>query len=135
VPKLILTVGLPRSGKSTWARQQGHPVVNPDSVRLAVTGQRFVKEAETAVWMIVKYMVTSLFLAGHETVILDATSTTHARRDQFLSKDWDAYVKVFDTHRDVCAQRALATNQADLLPIIDQMADAWEDPSEAWTRC
>ena len=134
MPKLILTVGLPRSGKSTWSRQQGHPVVNPDSIRLAVTGQRFVPSAEPIVWMVVKYMVASLFLAGHETVILDATSVTHARRDQFLSKDWEPYVKVFDTPPTVCKERALATGQPDLLPVIDQMHREWQEPSEAWIR-
>src|SRR5690554_6874569 len=31
---LICTVGLPRSGKTTWARKQSYPIVNPDSIRL-----------------------------------------------------------------------------------------------------
>ncbi len=31
--RLILTVGLPRSGKTTWALEQGWPIVNPDSIR------------------------------------------------------------------------------------------------------
>ncbi len=33
---LILMVGLPRSGKTTRARQIDHPIVNPDSIRLAL---------------------------------------------------------------------------------------------------
>lgn len=43
--KLILTIGLPRSGKSTWAKQQGCPVVNPDSIRLALHGKAYIQEA------------------------------------------------------------------------------------------
>ena len=35
---LIVMVGLPRSGKTTWARKQGYPIVNPDSIRLAFHG-------------------------------------------------------------------------------------------------
>jgi predicted kinase len=34
--QLILTVGLPRSGKTTWAKQQGVPMVNRDAIRLAL---------------------------------------------------------------------------------------------------
>jgi predicted kinase len=49
---LILTVGLPRSGKSSWSRQQTFPVVNPDSIRLALHGLRFAPEAEPFVWAI-----------------------------------------------------------------------------------
>ena len=41
--QLILTVGLPRSGKTTWALAQGYPIVAPDAIRLAVTGQRYVE--------------------------------------------------------------------------------------------
>ena len=32
--KLIMTIGLPRSGKSTWARTQACPIVNQDSIKL-----------------------------------------------------------------------------------------------------
>jgi predicted kinase len=138
MPVLLATVGLPRCGKSTWARNQsnrwGYPIVNPDAVRLAVTGQRFVKEAEPVVWMVVKYMIPALFSAGHDVVILDATNVTHARRDQFLSKDWSPYVRIFDTPSSVCKERAIATQQFDLLPIIDSMAADWQEPSATWHR-
>ena len=39
--EIIVTVGLPRSGKTTWAREQGYPIVNPDSIRLSLHGKRF----------------------------------------------------------------------------------------------
>ena len=46
---LILTVGLPRSGKSTWALQQGHPVVNRDGIRKALHGEVYLQPAEDMV--------------------------------------------------------------------------------------
>ena len=73
---LILTVGLPRSGKSIWAKKQGIPIVNPDSIRLALHGKAFILEAEDFVWTIAYTMARALFLAGHETVIIDATNIT-----------------------------------------------------------
>jgi predicted kinase len=72
---LIMTVGLPRSGKSTWAIAQGHPVVCPDAIRLALHGQPFIATAEPVVWATAKLMVASLFEAGHGVVILDATNS------------------------------------------------------------
>ena len=77
---LILTVGLPRSGKSSWARCQGYPVVNPDSIRLRLHGQVFAPQAEPFVWAVAHLMVESLFEAGHSTVILDATNISRRRR-------------------------------------------------------
>jgi predicted kinase len=134
---LIVTVGVPRSGKSTWAHEtskQLHcPIVNPDSVRLAVTGKRFVKFAEPTVWMVVRYMVRSLFHAGHNTVILDATNTTKERRKFWLDECRQGYYgeatvcfAVFDTDPETCKQRAIATNMEDLIPVIDAMDAGFE---------
>ena len=135
---LIVTVGLPRSGKSTWVKEvtkQLHcPIVNPDAVRFAVTGQRFVKSAEPTVWMVVRYMVRALFEAGHNTVILDATNTTKERRrfwldecrQGFYGDDARVSFVVFDTSAEVCKQRALDSGMEDLLPIIDSMDAGFE---------
>ena len=123
--KLILTVGVPRSGKSTWARKQGHPIVNPDSIRLALHGQAFIKEAEPHVWAIAKTMVNALFLAGHDTVILDATNTTRKRRDEWVG-DWEREFKVFDTPKVICMQRAMDSGRTDLLDVIGRMFDNYQ---------
>lgn len=131
---LILTVGLPRSGKTTWAldhsRRCGVPVVNPDSIRLALHGQAYVPEAEPFVWAIAKTMVRALFLAGHPTVIVDATNGTRKRRDDWKSSKWATQFKVFSTDKDECIRRADATNRADLIPVIERM-DAECQPLEA----
>ena len=108
---LILLVGLPQSGKSTWARKQGLPIVNPDSIRMALHGRPFIREAEPMVWAIAKFMVRALFLAGHPTVIVDATNTTKKRRDEWLSENWRCVFKVVGgpEDKDVCIERAKRT--------------------------
>ena len=126
---LIMTVGLPRSGKSTWAKTQGLPIVNPDSIRLALHGQRFLPDAEAMVWAIAKYMVKSLFLAGHEKVILDATNTTQKRRDDWKSKTWSRQYCYISTTKEECLKRAGAEGDADIIPIIEKMAVELEVPT------
>lgn len=121
--KLIMTVGLPRSGKSTWAKQSGHPVVCPDSIRLALHGQAFYGPAEPMVWAIARLMVRSLFLSGHETVVLDSTNGTRARRDEWKSREWRREFKILDTKIEECRARA----SEELLAVIDRMAAKWED--------
>jgi len=123
---LICTVGLPRSGKSTWAKEQGVPIVNPDSIRLAVYGQAYWAPGEKMVWAIVEIMVKSLFSAGCSIVILDATGTIYEHRLQWQSEDWDTFFKVFDTDLETCIDRAIADNRQDLIPIIQRMAENYE---------
>ena len=127
---LIMTVGLPRSGKSTWAKKQSCPIVNPDSIRLGLHGQAFVQLAEPFVWAIAKVMVRALFLAGHYTVILDATNTTKARRKDWVCDDWVTHYKLFSTSKDECSSRAYKGCLNYLIPIIEDMAEKWEDIDE-----
>jgi predicted kinase len=126
-------VGLPRSGKSTRARELAHldgsPIVCPDAVRLALHGQRFVASAEPFVWAIARTMVEALFLAGHDSVIVDATHGTRKRRDFWKATAAVPYKRAFltiDTPRAVCLERAVKEGDTEIVPVIERMAAAWE---------
>jgi predicted kinase len=133
---LILTVGLPRSGKSSWARVTGFPIVSPDAIRLGLHGRAYEQLAEPFVWAQARLMVRSLFVAGHETVILDACNVTRARRDEWRGAEWETVCQVFEATREEARQRvfkALQDPQAapadqltPLLKTIDRMSAAFE---------
>lgn len=130
---LIVCCGLPQSGKSTWAKKQGCPIVNPDSVRLGLHGKPFIGLAEPFVWAIAKVMVRALFLAGHDTVIVDATNTTRKRRDDWKSQDWKRQFQMFGGPKikDLCLERAKGTcldeeHLTGLSAAIERMAEHWE---------
>lgn len=128
--KLICTVGLPRSGKSTWAKkmreERGWPTVNPDAVRYALHGQRYAARAEPMVWAVVTIMIRSLFIAGHKAIVLDATGNTRKRRDSMASDDWVLCYKVIDTSKEVCLERARAKDDEVIIPVIERMAEQHE---------
>lgn len=125
---IICTVGLPRSGKTTWARKQGIPIVSPDSIRYALHGNRFIGLAEVFVWAIAYCMARSLLLAGHDLILIDATNTTRKRRQEWVNqfKDCKILFKVIDTTKEVCLKRANAENDKEIIPIIERMADQYE---------
>lgn len=124
-PMLYLTIGLPRSGKTTWVRRQNIPMVNPDSIRLAIHGKAFDLKHEDIVWWTAKIMVESLFIAGHKVVVLDATNVTKARRDRWISEDWDRTAVVFaEPNLELLKGRAVETPA--LAGVIDRMAKQFE---------
>ena len=132
--KLILTVGLPRSGKSTWAKQQGLPIVRPDAIRMELYGQRFWERGEKMVWSIVDVMVRSLFTAGNTSVILDATNLSVKYRWDWYSSEWETYFKTFDTDVDTCVKRAKEAGYDDLVDVIIDMNDLMDELDEWETK-
>lgn len=136
---LILTVGLPRSGKSTWAKEQAWwgasqrytiPIVSPDSIRLALYGGVFCRESEPMVWALARYMVKALFISGHDTVILDACCLTEKRRMEWVGDEWETVLHCVTTDADECARRAVACGQTYLLEVIGKFARVYQDPKQ-----
>ncbi len=129
---LILTMGLPRSGKSSWALSTGLPIVNRDAIRLALHGQPFILEAEDMVTVIETYMVKSLFLSGHTKVIIDATHLKEKYRKRWERGPWNVELKKFDTPKSICIERAKADGREDLIPIIQRISEniEWDNRNE-----
>lgn len=129
---LICMMGLPRGGKSEWAKQQGYPIVAPDAIRLALHGHRFLPEAEPWVWTMAKTMAAALFYAGHNTVIVDATNITRHRRDFWKLNGVETVFKRVGTSADECIARAKAMNDLQIIPVIERMAAEMQplDPDE-----
>jgi len=130
-PLLLCTMGLPRSGKSTWARafcgRHGVPLVSADAVRLAIHGQRYIDVAEPLVHATVGAMVRALFHGGHRTVLLDECLISLRRREAWGSRAnplWQPAWVVFETSRVECIRRAGPDSV--IIPVIERMAAARE---------
>ncbi len=131
-PTLIAMMGLPRSGKSTitakLSKHLGAPIVRRDAIRLALHGQRWEANAEPMVKAMSLYMIRALFEAGHEVVICDETNYSRAARTSLTDPAGRWQVKYYPvlTSPDVCKERAVATGQSDLIPVIDEMFARYE---------
>jgi predicted kinase len=118
--QLIMTIGLPSSGKSSWAIQQGFPVVCLDAIRLAKTGSRWWGPMEHEIWATARTMVRALFLAGHKTIIVDDNFLLKEQREYFISDidiQWNRWMQIIDTDANTCENRAIDT-YPELVPVI-----------------
>lgn len=123
--KLNFTIGLPRSGKSTfcrkWKEQGRHYIVlSADDFRFAISGQRFQIDGEPFVRATLLAAAKALIRSGN-TILIDETNTSRYNIEQILNIDKNAFAYIFYTTPDICKERAIDCNQSDLLPAIDRM--------------
>ena len=113
--KLIITRGLPASGKSTWAKQwvledPEHRVrINQDDIRLML-GKYWVPSREELVQHIQKEALIEALERGYD-IVIDNTNLNNKVLDQFnrlirTFEDYEIeYKDFFDTPLSVCIER------------------------------
>lgn len=83
---LAIMVGLPLSGKSTYAKkmkeEEGWTILCPDEFRLAIYGQEFFKRGDAFVWATVEAAARALLATDHK-VLIDATNSTVWEREKW----------------------------------------------------
>lgn len=115
MPKIILTIGLPASGKSTWAKEQvqKYPAlykrVNKDDLRAMIDNGGWSKERERFILRIRNQIIRESLIAGYS-VIVDDTNfhPKHLETMQEIAKDYknvEIEIKRFDTSLLECIQR------------------------------
>lgn len=134
---LYVTVGLPRSGKSTLAKtimsNTGGAIVNRDTIRLVAHGHVFRQEAEPLITFIEDTMVRSLMTSETPCIIIDSTNTLPGFRNKWrnLAKihEYTINFVCMRTGPVECIKRACDSNRSDLIPIIEKMSQYLTFPS------
>jgi predicted kinase len=108
-PRVVLLVGLPGSGKSTWARQQGTAVISTDDIRYMLSDDASNQTIHRTVFATLRYLVRRRLELRRPVTYVDATNVTLWERRTYikLGQVFDASVEAvyFDTPLEVCRER------------------------------
>lgn len=107
----IITVGIPGSGKSTWAKTQtDFKEVNLDECRKAICGDESNQEVTGQALELRSQMLEQL-MANKEQIIVSDTNVVPEYRQAlirlFQANNYAVTLVVFDVPYEICAQRNL----------------------------
>lgn len=112
LPNLILLMGIPGSGKSTWAKEYvfkcdaSYTIVSSDDIRKQLTGDINDQSKNSEVWEVVFNQVSGA-LKNRRNIILDATNVRTDLRRVLVRQlpDCNRFIKLFPVDKSSAKQR------------------------------
>lgn len=135
---IYFTVGLPRSGKTTFRsefiKHNEVVIISADELRYLIYGQRFFANGENFVWGVNNIMLEGLLSQG-KNVFVDECGITKDRRKNIIRLGKKYKYKIicfyFDIPKEVCIERANKENDDVILSVIERMNNNFEKPDES----
>ena len=113
--KLIITVGLPGCGKSTYLEKLGANAISSDEMRRLLADDPTAQNINRRVFAAVRYLVKERLKIGRPETYVDATNLTHWERRPYirLGQLYEAEVEAifFDVPLEICMRRNLQRNR------------------------
>lgn len=126
-------VGLPASGKTSWAERNLRTIISPDRIRMDEFGTEFDASIEDEVWRRARRRTRRKLEQG-DVVCFDATSLTRTRRRRLIAAargaDVPAVAVWLDTPRHVAWRRNRERERSVPRHSFAEMVVAFEAPSE-----
>ena len=108
-PRIIITVGLPGSGKSTYLQKLGVNAISSDAIRLLLADDAAEQSIHVQVFATIRYLLRRRLTLGRPVSYVDATHLTVAERAPYIriARAFDCEIEAlfFDTPAEVCQSR------------------------------
>jgi predicted kinase len=130
----VLLVGLPGSGKSTYAERRGLPTLSSDEVRRLLADDPTDQTIHARVFSTLRYLARQRLAIGRPVTYIDATHLTRKERKPWIAMaglyDCDVEAILFDVPVEVCRERNRRRNRVVPEEAMDRMAAKLRPPSK-----
>lgn len=134
-PRVIVLVGLPGSGKSTYIKQYNLPALSSDALRQLLADDETDQSIHGRVFAAIRYLLRQRIAIGRPVTYIDATHLTPAERRPYVVMGrrlgFQVEALFFDVPPEVCKQRNRSRPRVVPDEVIDAMAARLVRPSRA----
>jgi predicted kinase len=138
--RIVVLVGLPGSGKSTYLEQLGVSGLSSDAIRKLLADDETDQTIHVRVFQTLRYLLEQRLAIGRAVTYIDATNLTPEERGPYLAigRAWGCDVEAvfFDVPLDVCLARNTRRQRVVPGEALAKMAAKLAPPSveEGFTR-
>ena len=107
--RIVVLVGLPGSGKSTYLKQMGVSGLSSDGIRKLLADDETDQTIHVRVFQTLRYLLEQRLAIGRAVTYIDATNLTPEERGPYLAigRAWGCDVEAvfFDVPLEICLER------------------------------
>lgn len=134
-PRIVVLVGLPGSGKSSYLERLGVTALSSDAVRVLLADDATDQSIHCQVFATLRYLLRRRLSLGKPVTYMDATHLTPRERRPYLKLGqlYDCSVEAifFDVPLEVCRERNRRRGRVVPEDVMERMAAKLVAPSKA----